>query len=85
MKLIHRAIKRLNASLNVQRTKLKIQVNDIVIIDIGLDVTIISPTSWHPEWLLQKVNIQLPGVGTLPLVKELKKRTRWVKCIGPIG
>ena len=47
-----------------------------------MDVTIIPPESWHPNWPLQDVNIQLLRIGTFPQVKQ---STRWVRCIGPEG
>ena len=40
-------------SINEQRPKLKIRINVIVtegLVDTGMDVTIISLESWHPNW-----------------------------------
>ena len=42
-------------SINDQRPKLKMQINDIIIeglVDTDADVTIIAPESWHPNWPL---------------------------------
>jgi hypothetical protein len=50
------------------------------LIDIGAALTIISPKSWHLDWPLQEVNIQLLVIGTL---YQVKQSTRWVECIGP--
>lgn len=58
------------------KTKAKIQINDIVfegLLETGMDVTIILPTSWHQDWHLQKVNIQLLGIETLSHVKQNTK------------
>ena len=43
---------------------------------------IISPKSLHLDWLLQKVNIQILGTGTLC---QLKQSATWVLYIGPNG
>ena len=43
-----------------------------------MDVTKIEPDSWHPNWPLQEVNVQVLGIGTL---SQVKQNTRWVKCI----
>ena len=60
-------------------------VNDIVIeslLDTGVNMTIITPESWHPDWPLQEADIQFLGIGTL---SQVKQSTRWVKCRGPEG
>ena len=60
-------------------------INGIVIeglLDTGTDVTIITPESWHPDWPLQKADIQFLGIGAL---SQVKQSMRWVKCIGPEG
>jgi hypothetical protein len=44
--------------------------------------TIISSRSWSPYWLLQEINIQFLGVGTLSQIKENVKLFR---CEGPEG
>lgn len=51
-------------------------------IDMGTDVTTISPKSWHLDWPLQWVNIYLLGIGIL---SQVKQSTRWVECIGSEG
>ena len=48
-------------------------INDIVIeglLDTGVDVTIITTKSWHPEWPLHEAYIQFLGIGTLSQVKQ---------------
>ena len=50
--------------------------------DTGMDVTNISPKSWHPDCLLQEVKVQLRGIETL---SQVKQSTKWIKCIGPEG
>ena len=47
-----------------------------------MDVTIITPESWHPNWPLQEADVQFLGIGTL---SQVKQSTRWVECIGPEG
>lgn len=47
--------------------------------DTGVEVKIIAPESWHQNWLLQVVNVQLLGTGTL---SQVKQNMRWVDCIG---
>ena len=72
-------------SIDNKRPKLKIQINGIVIeglLDAGTDITIISPKSWHPDWPLLKINIQLPGIETL---SKIKQSTKYVNCIRPEG
>ena len=71
--------------INEQRPKLKIQINVIELeglVDMGADVTIIAPKSWHPGWPLQEVNVQLSGTGSL---SQVKQSTRWVEFTGPEG
>ena len=46
------------------------------------DVAIISPKSWHPNWPLQEVSIQLLETETL---SQVKQSTSLVKCIDPEG
>ena len=68
-----------------QRPKLRVQINYIVIeglLDIGVDVTIITSESWHLDWPLQETDIQFLGIGTL---SQVKQSMRWVECIGPEG
>lgn len=72
-------------SINEQRPKLRIRINGLVLeglVDTGADVTIITPKSWHPNWPLQEVDVQLLGIGTL---SQIKQSSRWVECIGPEG
>ena len=41
--------------------KLRVCINGIFIeglLDMGMDVSIISPESWHPNWPLQEVYVQ---------------------------
>ena len=40
------------------------------LLNTGVDVTIITPESWHPEWPLQETDIQFLGIGTLSQVKQ---------------
>ena len=47
-------------SINEQRQKLTIRINDIVIeglVDTSADVRIISSESWYPNWPLQDINV----------------------------
>lgn len=66
-----------------QRPKLQIQMSCIeleCLVDMGADVTIISPKSGHSDQLLQEANVHLSGTGMLPQVMQ---STGWVKYIGP--
>lgn len=66
-------------SINDQRQKLKIGINDIVIeclIYTGVDATIILSKSWHPDCSHQEVNVQLLRTETL---SQAKQSSRWVK------
>ena len=72
-------------SINDQRPKLRVCINGIFIeglLDTGVDVSIITPESWHPNWPLQEADVQLLGIGT---ISQVKQSTRWVDCIGPEG
>lgn len=67
--------------INDQRPKLKLQVNGIEIEnlgDIGVDVTIISQSSWNSEWPLQKVYTYILGIEKL---YEIKQSVRCIKCV----
>ena len=69
-------------SINFQRSKLRVHINNIVIeesLDTGVDVTIITPESWHADWPLQEADIKFLGIGTL---YQVKQNTRWVECKG---
>ena len=44
-----------------------------------MDVSIISPESWHPNLPLQEVDVQFLEILTL---SQVKKNMRWVECIG---
>ena len=64
-------------SINDQRPKLKVYINDIVIeglLDIVVDVTIIPPESWHSDWPLQEADIQFQGT-----LSQVKQSMRWVE------
>ena len=50
------------------------------LIDMGVNMSTITPESWHPSWPLQKANVQLLEIGAISQVKQIK---RWVACIGP--
>ena len=52
------------------------------LLDTGVDVSTITPESWHLHWPLQEVDIQFLGIGTLSRVRQ---SMRWVNCIGPDG
>ena len=52
------------------------------LLETGVDVTIITPESWHPNWPLQEADVQFLGIGTL---YQVKQSMRWVECIGPEG
>ena len=57
-------------------------INGIVnvsLIDMGVDLSIITPESWHPNWPLQEADVHLLGIGTL---SQVKQSTRWVDSIG---
>ena len=67
---------------SISKQRPKSWINDSVIedpVDTGVDVTIISSESWHLNWPLQDVNVQLLGIRTLSHVKQ---KERWVDCIG---
>lgn len=42
-------------------------------VEIGEDVTIISSKSWHPDWPLQEISVQLLGIVTLSQIKQSAK------------
>lgn len=67
-----------------ERLKLKLRVNDteIGLVDTGADVTIISPKSWNPEWLLQKVCTEFTRIGKL---FQIRQSVQPVKYVGPEG
>ena len=47
-------------SINDQRPKLKVGINNIAIeelLDMGVDMTIITPESWYPNWPLQEAGV----------------------------
>ena len=52
------------------------------LLDMGVDVSIIIPESWHSNWPLQEADVQILGIGIQPRVRQ---STRWVECIGPEG
>ena len=37
---------------------------------MDLDITIITPESWHANWSLQKEDVQYLRIGTLSQVKQ---------------
>lgn len=58
-------------------------LNNIIIeghLYTGVDKTIITPESYHPNWPIQESNAQYLGIEILSQVKQI---TRKVKCIGP--
>ena len=62
-------------------------INSFVIVDLidmGVDMTIITPESWQPNWPLQEADVQLIGIGSLSQVKQ-SRRWGWVECILPEG
>ena len=47
-------------SINDQRPNLRVLLNDIIIvglIDMGVEVSINTPESWHTNWPLQEANV----------------------------
>ena len=54
----------------------------VVLLDMGVDVSIITPISWHLNWPLQEVDDQFMGIGIL---SQVRQNMRWVKYIGPVG
>ena len=59
-------------SINDQRPKLRVCINSIFIKGLlvtGVDVSIITPESWHPSWPPQEVDVQFLGVETPSPVK----------------
>ena len=49
-----------HTSINDQRPKLRVHINDIVIeglLDTSTNVSNIAPQSWHPNWPLQEADI----------------------------
>ena len=56
-------------------------INSIVIVglmDTGVNVSIITPESWHPNWPLQEADVQLLGIRT---ISQVKQSMRWVDYI----
>ena len=49
---------------------------------MGVDVSIITPKSWHLNWHLQEVDDQFMGIGIL---SQVRQNMRWVEYIGPEG
>ena len=50
-------------------------MNNIVIVgllDIGVDVTTITPESQHMNWSLQEADVQFLGIGILSQVKQTR-------------
>ena len=43
------------------------------LIDTGVDMSIITPESWHPNWPLQEADVQFIGTGT-PISSETKHK-----------
>ena len=63
----------LENSMNYQRPKLNILINNIEIEgmdDTRVDVTIVHPKSWQADWPLREVHIQLQRIMTLSPVKQ---------------
>ena len=60
-------------------------MNGVIIgglLDMGVDVSIVSPESWHPSWPLQYVNVQFWGIG---YIAQVKQSAKWLECTGPEG
>ena len=72
-------------SINEQRPKLRVCIDKVVIeglIDMGVDMSIITPESWHLNWSLQEAYIQLLVIRRLSQVKQIM---RCIECIRPEG
>ena len=52
------------------------------LLDTGVDVSIITPETWHLNFPLQEADVQLLGIRTL---SQEKQSTRWVECLEPEG
>jgi len=75
-------------AVNDQRPKLMLQMNGVDVeglVDIGSAIIIVSQVSWNPNWLLQKVYIQLIETGKLPQIRQSFWWINFVKPEGQIG
>lgn len=74
-KSLENAIKKIcwQASIKEQRPKFKIRININGLVDIGEDVTVMPPESWHSNWTLQEANVWLLGIGIISQVKQNKR------------
>ena len=43
------------------------------LLNIGADISIITPDSWHLMWPFQEVDVHFLGIGTLSQVKQSKR------------
>ena len=50
------------------------------LLDMGADVSIITPEYWHLNWPLREADVQFLGNGT---ISQVKQSMRCVKYIGP--
>ena len=60
-------------SINDQRSKLRVLINNIAIegiLNIGVDGTIIIPASWHLSWPLKETDVQFLEIRCLFQVKQ---------------
>lgn len=58
---------------NDPRPKLRVHINGIVIIAFiytGTAVSVITVKSWYSNWLLEKADVKLLGIGTISLLKQ---------------
>jgi hypothetical protein len=71
--------------INDQRPKLMLQMNGVdieMLVDTGIDVSMLSQKSWNLDWPLQNVYTQFIGIGKL---SQIRQSVPWVTYVGLEG